>query len=319
MILRHAIRVSAFMIFAVMPRLATAQQTLTTLSGEVLGGETDQRWMVELRPLTDSRSLPPERTFIQPGGRFQFVGVKAGAYEIILFDTNQREIKREVTSISAFGSGIVQVRLDDKKSTKAGGRISMHSLSHKIPKAARKEFERGRREQEKQHFAQAEARYVKALEIDPQFVEAANDLGALYYRLSRFPDSLRILERARAVDPDSPVVLANLSATMMALQRPAEAEQLASRSLHLDPTSIRTRYLFALSRAALKKTDAETRDMLKEVSALIPHAHLALAQMCVIEGNRQGARAEIEEYLNATKARPAPNRGDAERWLKSLR
>jgi predicted Zn-dependent protease len=307
------------MIFAVMPRLATAQQTLATLSGEVIGAETDQRWMVELRPLTDPRSMPPDRTFIQPGGRFQFAGVKAGAYEIVLFDTNQREIKREIASVSAFGSGVVQIRLDDKKSNKAGSRISMRSLSHKIPKAARKEFEHGRREQAKQHPAEAEIHYAKALEIDRQFVEAANDLGALYYRLGRFDDSLRVLEQARAVDPDSPVVLANLAATMMALQRPAEAEPLASRSLRLDPTSIRTRYLFALSRAALKKVDAETRDMLKEVSTLIPHAHLALAQMLVSEGNRQGARAEIEEYLNATKARPAANRGDAERWLKSLR
>ncbi len=75
-----------------------------------------------------------------------------------------------------------------------------------------------------------------------------------------------------------------------------------------------------MSRAGTRSVDAEARTMLSEVSSAIPHSHLALAQMCPAEGDRLGARAELERYLAATRSRqPGPGRADAERWLNSLR
>ena len=57
--------------------------------------------------------------------------------------------------------------------------ISLERLAHKVPKPARKEYDRARSERDKRRLAEAEAHYQKSLELDPEFVEAANDLGAL--------------------------------------------------------------------------------------------------------------------------------------------
>ncbi len=319
----HAIRVSVVYLFAALAEQAPAQ-SFGHLTGEVTGGPqtVDSRWSVELRPLNEARSQPPDRIFLQPGGRFHATGVRPGSYELTVMDPEQREVKREVVSVGSLGTSEIQIRLASPfaSGSPAGGLVSLRRLAHKVPKPARKEFERARHARERERHDEAETHYQRALDLDPEFLEAANDLGALYYRLSRFHDSLRTLERARAIDPDSAFVLANLAATMMALHRASEAEPLARRALALDSTSVRVRYLFALSRAATRRIDAEARTMLSEVSSTIPHAHLALAQMCLAEGDRQGARAELERYLAATRSRqPGPGRADAERWLNSLR
>ena len=219
-----------------------------------------------------------------------------------------------------FQANQIQIRLDDgARPARPRGAISLQRLAHKVPKQAGKEFKQARREREHDRFAQAERHYVKALELDPQFLEGANDLGALYYGLGRFPDALRVIEQAQAIDNNSPIVLSNLAAALMALQRPLEAERFARRAFALDPAQLRVRYLYALSRAASNRADGEVRAMLLEVADAIPRAYLALANLYTIEGNRAEARLAVERYLAATKPPPGALRNEAEGWLNALR
>ena len=211
--------------------------------------------------------------------------MRPGAYEITLIGPDQNQMTREYTNVNGYG-GSVQIRFNPKTTERPRGAISLQRLAHKVPKAAGKEYAKARRERDKKHAAEAERHYLKALELDPQFLEAANDLGALYYTLARYADSLRVLEQARVIEPDSPQVLANLSANLMALGRHGDAEPLARRSMAIDPTSIRTRYLLGLSRMGQRKLDAETRGLLEEASLEIPHAKFALERFIAVSGAR---------------------------------
>ncbi len=316
-----AIRVFTLTLFAGLARQATAQP-FSNLQGEVTGAlRIDARWQVELRSLNENRTLPPERTYIQPDGRFQFVNVRPGSYELTLLDPDQRPVKSEMATVSGVGTSVAQIRVDQKSGAGAGpkGTISLRHLAHKIPKPARKEYEKGWSLRRQDRLDEAEAHYRRALEIDPQFVEAANDLGALYYMQSRYDDSLRVLERGLAIEPESAPLLANLSANMMATGRYPEAERLARRALAVDPVAVRTRYLYGLSRASQKKYDAETQSLLEEAARSIPHAHLALANLYRAKGDRGAARGALESYLAARKSQPDPQRPQIEAWLKSLR
>jgi Tfp pilus assembly protein PilF len=281
----------------------------------------DPRWQVEIRPLHEARSIPPPRVHLQPGGQFQFAQISSGSYELVVLDPDQKEVKHEVVTVGSFGSNMVQIRVKDELRTgeRPRGPISLKRLAHKTLKPARKEYGRARAERRKEHFELAEAHYRKAIEIDPQFVEAANDLGALLYIRGRYEDSREVLEKAMAVDPDLAPVLANLSAALMALSRPLLAEPLARRAVALDPTAIRSRYLLGLSRAWQNKNDSETEALLEEASPVIPHARLSLARMYSARGDRGSARMELEKYLAAGTATPPAQKTQVEAWLKSLR
>jgi tetratricopeptide (TPR) repeat protein len=200
-----------------------------------------------------------------------------------------------------------------------GGAISLRRLSHEVPKQARKEYDKARKERNRENMAEAESHYLNALAVDAQFLEAANDLGVLYYLQARYPDSQRVLEQALTIDPKAPPVLANLSATSMALEKYREAEDFARRAVTLAPNVVRARYLLGLSRLSQEKYDSETRSLLEETAPQIPHARLGLARMYTLQGNKDSAREQLETYLAAKGERPAGNRTQVERWLKSLR
>ncbi len=225
-----------------------------------------------------------------------------------------------MATVSGVGTSLVQIRADQNSNAAAPkGTISLRRLSHKIPKPARKEYEKGWSLRRQSRLDEAQVHYRRALELDPQFVEAANDLGALYFMQSHYDDSLQALERALAIESESAPVLANLSANMMATGRYAEAGLLARRALAVDPVAVRTRYLYGLSsRASQKKYDAETQSLLEEAARSIPHAHLVLANLYRAKGDRTAARGALEIHLAARKSQPDPQRPQIESWLKSL-
>ena len=296
---------------------------LTNLQGEVTGAvRLDARWQVELRPTADARTIPPERAYVQPDGRFQFFNIRPGSYELTLLDPDQRPVKNEMATASGVGTSIVQLRVDRPAGYQAAGpasTVSLRRLARKITKAARKEYEKGRSLRGHKRLAEAKKHYLRAIEADPQLIEAVPDLGALYYVQGRYEEAFRTLEQARSIEPDSAPVLANLSATMMATSRYPEAEALARRALAVDPTAIRTRYLYGLSRASQKKYDGDTQALREEAAQSIPHAHLALANLYRAKGDRGATRAALEKYLAAGKAQPDQYRPQIESWLKSLR
>lgn len=77
--------------------------------------------------------------------------------------------------------------------------MSVARLQHKVPKKAMKEFEAFRRAMALKERADATAHLEACLRIDPQFFEAANDLGVLYLnagRLSEAEDAARSSLRA---------------------------------------------------------------------------------------------------------------------------
>ena len=316
-----ATRVFILYFFAGLAQQATAQ-SFSNLQGEVTGAvRIDSRWQVELRSLNENRTLPPERAYIQPDGRFQFSNVRPGSYELMLLDPEQRPVKTEMATVSGVGTSLAQIRFDPKNNAGAApkGTISLRHLAHRIPKPARKEYEKGLSLRRQERLDEAEGHYRRALELDPQFVEAANDLGALYYVQSRYEDSLRVLEQARIIEPESAPVLANLCANMMATGRYPEAEGMARRALAVDPGAVRTRYLYGLSRASQKKYDGETQTLLEESAQSIPHANLALANLYRAKGDLGATRAALEKYLAVQKSKQDPQRPQVESWLKSLR
>lgn len=317
----RSIRVFALYLVAALAQQQLPAQPVGGVIGEVSGLPlTGNQYQVEIRPLMGGGNVMADKAVVESSGRFQFWRVPAGQYEFVVQDHQGTTVIREIVMVGE-QSGPVQLRVRGRRNqheqqTKPNGTISLARLQHKIPKAANKAFGRAGSLRKKNRMPEAETAYLEAIALDAEFVEAWNDLGTLYYGMGRYPESLTAIEKARALDPDRPHVLANASAALMALGRPADAEPLARRAVVGEPQSLRSRYLLGLSLAAQRKSRPEAETLLEEAAPLIPQARLALAHMQMEQGNRDAARAQLERYLDTGRPEQRPQ---AERWLKSLR
>ena len=80
------------------------------------------------------------------------------------------------------------------------------------------------------NWAEAERHYLRAIELDPDYATAHQWLAELYYVLQRFPESLAEAQRARALDPLSPVINFVLARSLQASDRFDEAIAAAERA-----------------------------------------------------------------------------------------
>jgi predicted O-linked N-acetylglucosamine transferase (SPINDLY family) len=68
--------------------------------------------------------------------------------------------------------------------------------------------------------------YKRAVEIDPAFVEAWNNLGAVYRQLGQFDDALKSLEVARKIDPENLSAIYNQAISLVQAKNKEKASQL---------------------------------------------------------------------------------------------
>jgi hypothetical protein len=107
------------------------------------------------------------------------------------------------------------------------GRISVALLKHHVPGKARREFVRAGDETRKGHLDAAIQHLKKAIEIDPAYVEAQNNLGAGYIELGDHEQAIPHLRTASRLDPTSIFARTNLGIALWFGGHGGEAEQVA--------------------------------------------------------------------------------------------
>jgi len=157
--------------------------------------------------------------------------------------------------------------------------ISAQLLSHKPPKSARGEFDRGMQALRNRRNDQAVAHLAEAARLDPNFMEAEGQQGVVYAQMGQPLLALDHFERALVLDPASHVLWSNKAAVLVALSRPAEAEQASRRAVRLAPLSIEGNYLLGVALFIQGKFTREAADDLAMAAAKYPRAREILAQI----------------------------------------
>jgi tetratricopeptide (TPR) repeat protein len=121
-----------------------------------------------------------------------------------------------------------------RKATAPGGTISAASGYKPLAKTAGF-YERAHKQIEKNQMDQAEHSLRKAVESDPKFAAAANDLGVLLMQQKRYPEAEPFLRQAVAADPKFINALLNLGMTLNRLGRYSEAVAPLRETLRLEP------------------------------------------------------------------------------------
>jgi tetratricopeptide (TPR) repeat protein len=78
---------------------------------------------------------------------------------------------------------------------------------------------------------------LRAIEIDPDYVEARSMAGALLMESGDYPEAVRQLQQAATEDPQSTFVASLLAEALFLADRPQDAEQSANRAIKLDGAS----------------------------------------------------------------------------------
>src|ERR1035441_9057387 len=77
----------------------------------------------------------------------------------------------------------------------------------------------------------------RAIEIDPDYVEARSMAGVLLLESGDYPEAVRQLQQASTQDPQSTFVASLLAEALFLADRPRDAEEAANRAIKLDASS----------------------------------------------------------------------------------
>jgi hypothetical protein len=204
----------------------------SVMRGEVQGGDSySGRLIVEL--VDSNGGLILDRVLVAPNGQFELHSVPNRTCEIRLLTEGGDLLKRDWLVPTQQQTGFV---IDLNRGAKAkerpvSGVISSRRLSHKVPKAAMKEFRKA--ENASAHGKEDEAiRHLeKAITLDPDFMEALNNLGTKYMREKRPADAAPLFQRAIDLDPSVSQLHVNLAVALLHLRKPAEAEAEVRKAL----------------------------------------------------------------------------------------
>jgi tetratricopeptide (TPR) repeat protein len=251
---------------------------------------------------------------VSVNGAADFQGIPEGSYLLTVRNMRGDAIHQEVVVVRSH-SGPVSIRMpEQKKERPVSGLVSVARLKHKIPKDAKKAFVKSIELNEKGDVEGSLEYLKRATEIDAEYMEAFNNLGARYLRLGRYQEALGAFRRAMELDPSATMVQVNTGVALMALGNLHEAEAAFRRVIQLTG-EVKARYMLGLALYAQHQYTDEALDLLKQAQDDYPNARLALAVIHAHLGHTKEARQALNAYMPTA---PEQGRKQAQALLAGL-
>lgn len=263
---------------------------------------------------------------VTSNGEFEFKGLRAGTYTLILGIPNRGEIRRtvEVGPGTADPKNCVSLTLALEESlfTRAPARrqdtVSMRELA--IPEKAKKAYAEAQRQLARRNQKKAIENLQAAVRLAPDFSGAWNNLGTLFYKSAQYEKAEESFRAALAASPESFEPLVNLGGVLLTLNRPAEAYTFNLYSVLERPEDALANSQMGMNYFALGRLDL-ARKYLNEARRIDPghfsRPQLLLAEICLRRGDKRGAVRELEEYLRYHP--DVPNRAKIEESIRKLK
>lgn len=298
------------------PRPAAAQETANIIGQVRLagGGLPTSRVRVTLH----SRGMVIGDTFADNEGRFGFYQLPANIYQIRISEEGYEPVEQTVAmSPVAIASQYVQIVLRAKPETQPGAPpgaasggnpylVSATDYHKKYAAEAVKEFEKGVRAEQQQKLEEAVKHYKKAIEIEPDFYPALNNLGTSYLSLRKFKDAESQFEKVIALSPNDSQGYFNLGKVFAFTERYADAERTLHEGLKREPDGALGHFLLGFIYLRAGHFD-EAEKRLRWALQLDPnlsHARLELANLHVQRNQLEAAIGELQLFIEKYPADP---------------
>jgi tetratricopeptide (TPR) repeat protein len=207
-------------------------------------------------------------------GRFNFSGIAAGDYELVVLSADGREIARQRVDVREFASGVVvDVPGESGQSVKrdTGGTVSVHALQHRVDREAASLQKQAITAHEHHDRGRTVELLRQALARDPLFASAHYLLGLEYALNGELNSAAQELGRAVELDAFSAAAQGSYALVLLHLRDVNQAHTHAARAVQLDPRSAKYRYILGVSLVDAGRSD-EGLSYLREAAAEVPAA-----------------------------------------------
>lgn len=250
-------------------------------------------------------------------GNFEFKDVPSNQYELVAWGTDDFETTVERIELSGNISYTEtrHIYLREKEEVKPAppkpGVVSVRELDQTIPKAARREYQRGVKASTNGRREQAVVHFQRAIEIYDRFVQAHNDLGVQYLRLGRWDEARAAFTKAISLEPGMRPPYVNLGYVQIQQRQYEEAVRTLTRAVELDATDWRGHLWLGVGLMEAKQETQAEQELTKALQLSQPPdgsvTHLYLANLYIRRGDLARAVAHGEAYLQEY-----PNAADAQ-------
>jgi Tfp pilus assembly protein PilF len=303
-------------------RISSSRAGLTPFdAGTELHGEIKHPPASTVGNLTVEISDPVQHssrrdTLVSSTGDFEFSGLTPGTYTLRVLSVTGTLITEKLVDLEQ-SMNLVQVELPKLIGAEPGtGTVSLAQLMHRVPADAMKDYNNALKFIRKRDNEAAMGLLEKAVEIDPQFVEAQADLGRIYIQKHEPEKVLAAFGAVLKVNPRSEVAYAGSSVAQIWLSHFPEAEESARRALEINPAGEASHYFLGLSLAAQDKNDDEAVEHLNKCSRRFPSARITAAELLARHKEFSAASDELQSYL---KTGDPERREQVTSWLEELK
>jgi len=304
---------AGFVLLALPPFLpaaaaAGANKNLLEFRGQVTLPESERsprkRLFITLFGVDSSFS---GRTHADLAGRFRFHKLRPDSYTLSIFIPNEGQILEtlDITKSFSDSKGIVEKRLQfDEKSLRSLMRpvpqdtVSVRALS--IPAKAKSEYEKAQSRLQRHDVDGALEHLKKAIALSPQFAEAFNYLGTIYFQKRQYPSAEQSFRQALEQDPQAFEPLVNLGGALLAQGRAREALAINLHAQNAQPKDALANAQLGLSYFLLGDYEHALSylRLTKEIDpAHFSNPEIPLAEIYLLHSDQAAALKELEDFL----------------------
>jgi tetratricopeptide (TPR) repeat protein len=264
------------------------------------------------------------RQTVQSNGRYRFVGLRNGRYEVAV-EFENKEIARMLVSVnSPFKTDFRQdIELQWRRLSSAINKGVVSAAEFYDRSAANKSLLRQAREaDQRKQYAQANSLLRQIVEADDKDFPVWEELGTNFFITKTFFEAESCYLKALQLKPDYVVAMINLGRLRIVNKNLNGAIEVLDRAVKLEPTSPEANYFLGDAYLEAKlgsKGVPYLNAALKLDPAAMADAHLLLAALYNATGLKDKAAAEyaaflkqrpnfsdrkrLEAYISANKAR----------------
>ena len=240
-------------------------------------------------------------------GRFQFRNLEPGSYTLSIYIPNDGQILQtlDITKSFSDSKGRVEKRLEfSEESLRSLVRsasqdtVSVRALS--IPLKARGEYEKAQTLLQRHDADGAIQHLKKAVELAPQFAEALNYLGTIYFQRREYSSAERFFRQALEQNPQAYEPLVNLGGALLAQGRGREALAINLHAQNAQPKDALANAQLGLSYFLLGDYEraAAFLQLTKEIDpAHFSNPEIPLAEIYLQRSDNAAAVRELEDFL----------------------
>jgi cytochrome c-type biogenesis protein CcmH/NrfG len=317
-----SLSIAVVLVIAFSAEIVRAQGGVHTLFGDV---QVDESKADGLKPLLYEVVLYNlggtlvARQFVASGGRYRFLNIANGQYELAVLLENVEIARTRVEIMAPFKNDFRQdLFLEWRPAAKVAAKPGSVSAADFYQRTSKNEelFIKAKQSTDQKRYDDSIARLQELLALDPKDFQAWAELGTVYLFKQNYDESEKAYVRSIAERPTFFLALMNLGRLRVSRKNFEGAIEPLSEALKIRATSAEANYFLGETYLQLKK-GSKAVGYLNEALRLEPikmaDAHLRLAALYHGAGMKDKATVEYEQFL---KKRPDyPDRKKLEKYI----